>query len=111
MTPPGSTLSSRTPFMRAAMAEEIPPGNPVLRGQHHGLPAHDRGQIGRRRGDLMRLHAEDDQILQDLIVLGMKAHQVAAAPCRSARDGRGDHGADRAEREPVVVFLWPWQPA
>jgi hypothetical protein len=41
----------------------VAPGNAVLRSQHSGLRSHNRGQIANDSGDLMRLHAENDQIL------------------------------------------------
>ena len=47
----------------ARCAKKIPPGNAVLRSQHSGLRSHNRGQIANDSGDLMRLHAENDQIL------------------------------------------------
>ena len=50
-------------LMGSAMAEKIPPGNAVLRRQHHRLRAHDGGQLAHDGGDLMGLHAEDDQVL------------------------------------------------
>ena len=44
------------------MLEEIPPGNAVLRGQHERPRAQDRPDFGRDGGNLVRLHAQHDQI-------------------------------------------------
>ena len=51
-------------FMCAAVFEEIPPRDAVLRREHAGLRPIDRRQIAHDGGDLMRLHAENDEILR-----------------------------------------------
>ena len=49
---------------------------------------------------------------QDLIILGIKAHQVAAVARRSSRGhGPANLGADGAERHSLVVFSQAWRPA
>jgi hypothetical protein len=50
-------------LMGTSMLEEIPPGNSILRSEHCGLRTHDRRKVPHYRGDLMCLHAEDDQVL------------------------------------------------
>src|SRR5208282_1661987 len=50
-------------LMGTSMLEEIPPGNSILRSEHCGLRTHDRSKVPHYRGDLMCLHAEDDQVL------------------------------------------------
>src|ERR1700730_992727 len=43
-----------------SMLEEVPPRNPILRGEHRGLRTHDRGKVAHYGRDLVRIHAEDD---------------------------------------------------
>jgi hypothetical protein len=50
-------------LMGTSMLEEIPPGNSILRSEHCGLRTHDRRKVPHYRGDLMCLHAEDNQVL------------------------------------------------
>src|ERR1700751_2394154 len=56
-------VSQTLPLMGPAMLEEIPPRNAVLRGQHSGLWSHNPRKIANGSGNLMRLHAENNQIL------------------------------------------------
>ena len=46
-----------------SMLEEVPPRNPILHGEHRGLRTHDRGKVAYYRRNLVRLHAEDNQVL------------------------------------------------
>ena len=49
---------------------------------------------------------------QDLIILGMKAHQVAAvAPRTAGASGPAEPRADGAKRHSLVVFFQSWRPA
>src|SRR5207253_10395636 len=50
-------------FERTAVLEEVPPRNAVLRGQHCGLGPAEVIEVGDDGGNLMRLHAEDDELL------------------------------------------------
>jgi hypothetical protein len=47
----------------AALALEIPPGQTVLGGEHHGLGAEKGADVVHHRRDLVRLETEDDEIL------------------------------------------------
>ena len=49
-------------FVRAAMLEEIPPGNAVLRRHDHRRGRDDRGDFGCDRRELMRLDPEHDEV-------------------------------------------------
>jgi hypothetical protein len=51
-------------FVLAAVAEKIPPGNAVLRRQHHRFIIEQCWQVAHDVSDLMRLHAEDHEILR-----------------------------------------------
>ena len=43
--------------------EEVPPGDTVLGGQHHGAATINLGEIAGHIGDLMGLHGKNDEIL------------------------------------------------
>src|SRR5688572_33368632 len=45
------------------MALEVPPGNPVLHRDQYCRRMHERIQLGSDRIDLMRLDAENDEVL------------------------------------------------
>ena len=64
MTPPGSTDSSTVPCVGAAVLEEVPPGDPVLRGHHRRRRSAEPADVRRHAGDLVRLETDDDQILR-----------------------------------------------
>ena len=49
-------------LVRAAVLEEIPPGNAVLRCQHHRRRGEDRRDVGCDRGELVRLDPEHDEV-------------------------------------------------
>src|ERR1700730_11919366 len=42
------------------MLEEVPPRNPILRGEHRGLRTHDRGKVAHYGRGLVRIHGEDE---------------------------------------------------
>ena len=48
---------------------------------------------------------------QDLVILGMKAHQVSEVAAAVPRSRAGNAGPHRAERHSLVVFLQAWRPA
>src|SRR5271170_6118988 len=48
-------------LVRAAVLEEIPPGDAVLDRQRHRRGREDRGDLGCHRGQLVRLDPKDDE--------------------------------------------------
>ena len=107
---------------RIARLEEVPPGDAVLGGQHEALGPERAGDVGGDRPDLMRLHAENDEILRphfgdlvgredtrgDAVALLLKDKAIGAngGQMRPARDhadlfpGMGKFGGQQAANRP-----------
>ena len=61
--PSGSAEFTGTALERSALFVEVPPRNPVLHREDRRVVAAERVEVAGDRGDLMRLHGEDDEIL------------------------------------------------
>ena len=82
MTPPGIDALEAPAFVLAAVLHEVPPRDAVLRREHDRIRDVHGGQVAHDRAHLVRLHAENDEILRaglgDLVGRGHVRELLAA---------------------------------